>query len=67
VKAIADTGFLVALGHQRDINDKWARGSPRTSTNHFLTCEAVLAETALQVGVQFALGFVENRLVRSAL
>jgi hypothetical protein len=69
VKAIADTGFLVALANQRGTHDQGARGSPRTSMNRFptSTSEAVLAEPAFHVAVQFALGFVENRLVRSVL
>jgi predicted nucleic acid-binding protein len=66
MKAIADTGFLVALASQRDAHHRWAKGISENITEPLLTCEAVLAETAFHVGVSFAIGFVENDLVRPA-
>ena len=63
MKAIADTGFLVALASQRDTHHRWAKEISENVTEPLLTCEAVLAETAFHVGIEFALGFVENRLI----
>jgi len=49
VKGIADTGFLVAFANGRDIHHGWALGIAGRVTEPFLTCEAVLAETAFHL------------------
>jgi predicted nucleic acid-binding protein len=46
VRAIADTGFLVALANSRDAHHQWAVNVAQQCTEPLLTCEAVLAETA---------------------
>src|SRR5260370_23673658 len=45
VKAIADTGFLVAFGNRRDRYHAWALELANRITDPLLTCEPVLAET----------------------
>jgi predicted nucleic acid-binding protein len=68
VKAIADTGFLVALANRRDLHHAWAARTIRRFTEPLLTCEAVLAETAFHLGSsRVVLGFVEDGLVVSAI
>ncbi len=47
---IADTGFLVAFISRRDHHHDWAAGVAAQLTEPLLTCEAVLAETAFQLG-----------------
>jgi predicted nucleic acid-binding protein len=49
MRAIADTGFIVAFLNYDDRYHDWAREIGRTVSDPFLTCEAVLAETAFQV------------------
>jgi predicted nucleic acid-binding protein len=49
VKAIADTGFLVAFSSSRDAHHEWAVSLAGQVTEPLLTCEAVLAETAFQL------------------
>ena len=46
MKGIADTGFLVAFANVNDAHHEWAINVARSATDPFLTCEAVLAETA---------------------
>ena len=65
MKGIADTGFLVALANAKDAHHDWARGISEEIDEPLVTCEAVLAETAFQVGADFTLGFVEAGLVES--
>jgi hypothetical protein len=50
VKAIADTGFLVAFLRERDAHHAWACEIAQNITEPLLTCEAVLGETAFHVG-----------------
>jgi predicted nucleic acid-binding protein len=50
MKAIADTGFLVAYGNRGDHHHSWAVDVAQNITEPLLTCEAVLAETAFQLG-----------------
>jgi predicted nucleic acid-binding protein len=45
VKAIADTGFLVAFANRRDLHFPWAYALAQNIHEPLLTCEAVLAET----------------------
>ena len=67
VKAIADTGFLVAFWNRRDLHHKWALELAQRVTEPLLTCEAVLAETAFHLGsASLALAFVQEGLVRPA-
>ncbi len=56
VKAIADTGFLVAFAKARDMHHGWALSVAEQVTEPLLTCEAVLAEVAFHladVGIIF--------------
>jgi predicted nucleic acid-binding protein len=67
VKAIADTGFLVAFGNRRDLHHQWAVELAERVTEPLLTCEAVLAETAFHLGSSvLTLAFVADGLVKSA-
>jgi predicted nucleic acid-binding protein len=68
VKAIADTGFLVAFGNRNDQHHAWARKLADRVTEPLLTCDAVLAETAFHLGSSaLVLAFVNAGLVRPAL
>ena len=68
VKAIADTGFLVAFANRNDTHHAWAIGVAEAVTEPLLTCEAVLAETAFHLGSSAkVLAFVREGLVRPAL
>lgn len=68
MKAIADTGFLVAAWNRRDLHHAWAAEIAKRITEPLLTCEAVLAETAFHIGsAKVALEFVHRGLVRPAL
>ncbi len=49
MKAIADTGFVVAFLNRSDRYHDWASEIGRGVSDPLLTCEAVLAETAFQV------------------
>jgi predicted nucleic acid-binding protein len=49
VKAIADTGFLVAVANARDMHHEWALGVAEQITEPLLTCEPVLAETVFHL------------------
>ncbi len=67
MKAIVDTGFLVAFGNRRDLYHSWALGLAEQVTEPLLTCEAVLAETAFHLGnASLVMRFVEDGLVRPA-
>jgi predicted nucleic acid-binding protein len=48
VRAITDTGFLVAFGDRRD-HHRWAAEIAGPLTEPLLTCEAALAETAFHL------------------
>lgn len=68
VKAIADTGFLVAFGNRRDTHHAWALDIAHRVTEPLLTCEAVLAEAAFHLNSSvLVLEFVRDGLVRPAL
>jgi len=47
---IADTGFLVAFVSRHDGHHDWALSVADQWSDPFLTCEAVLAETAFHLG-----------------
>ena len=49
MRAIADTGFVVAFLNRSDKYHEWASEIGRRVSDPLLTCEAVLAETAFQV------------------
>lgn len=49
MKAIADTGFLVAFADKRDPHHAWAMALATNVTDPLLSCEAVLAETAFHL------------------
>src|SRR5450759_361955 len=49
MRAIVDTGFIVAFLNYDDRYHDWASEIGRAVSDPFLTCEAVLAETAFQV------------------
>jgi len=67
MKAIADTGFLVAFGNRTDLHHAWALQIAQRVTDPLLTCEAVLAETAFHLrNASLVLRFVQEGLVRSA-
>src|ERR1035437_5968198 len=67
MKAIADTGFLVAFGNRKDYHHEWAVGIAEGVTEPLVTCEAVLAETAFHLGSSaLVLALLHDGLVRSA-
>ena len=68
MKAIADTGFLVAIANSRDQYHDWAVGLLGSLQTPLLTCEAVLSETAFHLkSSRTALLMVESGLVRFAI
>jgi predicted nucleic acid-binding protein len=68
VKAIADTGFLVAFANRSDRYHRWAVELAGRIAEPLLTCEAVLAETAFHLdSASLALAFVVERMVIPAL
>jgi predicted nucleic acid-binding protein len=67
VRAIADTGFLVAFGNRKDHHHAWAVEIAERITEPLLTCDAVLAETAFHLASSsLVLKFVREGLVRPA-
>jgi len=65
VRAIADTGFLVAFGNRSDQYHAWAVEVARQVTDPLLTCEAVLAEAAFHLNSSsLVIAFVRDGLVR---
>jgi predicted nucleic acid-binding protein len=64
MKAIADTGFLVAFANRHDRHHEWAVGVAERVTEPLLTCEAVLAEAAFHLqSVPLVLAMVREGLV----
>jgi predicted nucleic acid-binding protein len=64
---IADTGFLVAFLNQSDRHHEWAHEIGMRMSEPFLTCEAVLAETAFQVeSAEIVLGLVQEGFLQIA-
>lgn|SRR5487761_1793 len=49
MKAIADTGFIVAFGNRNDRHHAWAMEIAKSITEPLLTCEAVMAEAAFHL------------------
>ena len=67
MRAIADTGFLVAFANRNDHHHAWAVEVAAQVTDPLLTCEAVLAETAFHLAdSSLVLAFVRDGLVRPA-
>ncbi len=67
VKAIADTGFLVAFANRKDLHHNWAVEIARQVVDPLLTCEAVLAEATFHLGSSLLIfDFVRTGLVKSA-
>jgi uncharacterized protein len=67
LRGIADTGFLVAFAHARDLHHAWALDIAAQITEPLLTCEPVLAETAFHLsdaGIVFEM--IEEDLIRLA-
>jgi predicted nucleic acid-binding protein len=67
VRAIADTGFLVAFANRRDRHFAWAYALAEQVHEPLLTCEAVLAEAAFHLNDSaLVVGMIERGLVRIA-
>jgi uncharacterized protein len=67
VKAIADTGFLVAFANARDLHHAWALDVAEQVTDPLLTCEPVLAETAFHLAdVGLVLEMISEELINLA-
>ena len=65
MKAIADTGFIVAFGSQGDNHHGWAVDIAKNITEPLLTCEAVLAEAAFHLGSSsYVLSLLQNDMFR---
>ena len=64
MRGIADTGFLVAFAARADAHHDWAVSLAARTTEPFLTCEPVLAETAFHLqNVDVTLAMVTQGLV----
>ena len=67
MKAIADTGFLVAFANRKDRHHPWALSIAQQVTEPLLTCDAVLAEAAFHLGdTALVLASVRDGLLRPA-
>jgi predicted nucleic acid-binding protein len=65
VKAIADTGFIVAFGNRRDRHHSWAVEVARRLAEPAVTCEAVLAESAFHLGsAKYVLSLISEKMLR---
>ena len=65
MKAIADTGFIVAFGNQADHHHVWAVNVAKNITEPVLTCEPVLAEAAFHLGsTSYVLSLVRDDMLR---
>ena len=65
MKGIADTGFIVAFLNRSDRYHGWAVEIARGVSEPLLTCEAVLAEAAFQVGsLNRVLALVQDGLLK---
>lgn len=64
MKAIADTGFIVAFARLNDQHHSWAVNLADRMTEPLLTCEAVLAETAFHLASSaFVLSVIKDGLL----
>ncbi len=67
MRAIADTGFVVAFLNRSDRHHNWAREIGQRISEPLLTCEAVLAEAAFQVeSCSRVLALLQDGLLRIA-
>jgi len=67
MRAIADTGLIVAFGNRTDRHHPWAVNIAKGITEPLLTCEAVLAEAAFHLrSVPYVLSLVEDGMLRIA-
>jgi predicted nucleic acid-binding protein len=67
MRAIADTGLIVAFGNRTDRFHPWAVNIAKGITGPLLTCEAVLAEAAFHLrSVPYVLSLVEDGMLRIA-
>jgi uncharacterized protein len=67
MKAIADTGFVVAFGNQGDHHHAWAIDIAKNITEPLITCEAVLAEASFQLGSSsYVLSLLRSEMLRLA-
>jgi uncharacterized protein len=65
MKAIADTGLIVAFGNRTDRFHPWAVEIAGSMTEPLLTCEAVLAEAAFHLrSVSYVLSLIEDRMLQ---
>src|SRR5580692_4578152 len=65
MKAIADTGFIVAFGSHGDHHHAWAVDIAKNIAEPLITCEAVLAEAAFQLGsTAYVLSLLQNDMLR---
>ncbi|HXR96867.1 MAG TPA: PIN domain-containing protein [Terriglobales bacterium] len=61
MRAIADTGFLVALARENDTHHAWARQVASRIRGAALTCDAVLAEATFQLqSAAYVLGLLAD-------
>ncbi len=67
MKAIADTGFLIAFGNKRDQHHSWAVEIAKQINEPLLTCEAVIAEACFQLeNARLVLRFISEGMVKPA-
>jgi uncharacterized protein len=67
VKAIADTGFIVAVANRHDRHHFWASDLAKAASEPFLTCESVLSEAAFHLrSSEYVLSLVEDDFLRIA-
>ena len=67
MRAIADTGFLVAFANRSDTHHDWAVSLAGQVTEPLLTCEAVLAEASFHLqNTALVLAMVAEGLVRAS-
>ena len=67
MRAIADTGFLVAFANRKDNHHEWALALAQEVDEPLLTCEAVLSEAAFHLrSSSIVLQMVEDGLLTLA-
>ena len=67
MKAIADTGFIVAFANSDDLHHEWALQVGARLSPPALTCEAVLAEAAFHLrSADVVLELIQAQLLRPA-
>ena len=67
MKAIADTGFIIAFRNRTDRYHSWAIDLSDRVTEPLLTCESVLSEAAFHLGSSEAvLALIQDGLLRPA-